>query len=861
MKRSITVFLLLCMFASLFSGMAFAVDDTQDAAAEAPAETAAEKECDIKTVFNAIMFVAANEDAALDGTVSVKLDTLGSTGTLYLPGKADASKLCFSWDDTGITVSRDGTVFESGTAPVAPADGSITYKISKGHAFAYLTIKTVQGSASIEPMFLDLDESLGTIAAMNADKDHETWCYGQVQFDGSALYIGIKGRGNSTWGFDKKPYNLTVFKNNAFEKKVKAELIQGVNSKKWSLVANHLDSSLLRNKIAMDLANALGIGLSSRFVDLWMNGEYLGSYLMTPKNDYQAPDGGYALENDNYLETEDPQFQIPGMYEIGAAIKDDGYYNRITVKDIGDDAVDAGVDASQIEAWFDEAWASLLQYDSEDYQNYFDLDSWAKMFLMYEVSKTYDCYAGSLLMHRDGLTENDKLIAGPAWDYDVSFGRTLHKFLVGVTIPTQMTAEGWYNDSIGLVAVDKPISLLQELGKHASFMQHVAKVYSENKAVFEDIAANVTRQQTLLRDSALMNNDLWNTHHLGAEYVVAPNTMHLIGTGKYALNYHVTLNWDEYVYNLREYCEKRVLWLTDHLYSETPAGEIARTTSGDGELLTVTLTAGDNNASYQWQRLENGTWTNISEATKAQFALSAADKSEYRCIVSNAGPVICTTHGGKVPTAAQAILNAPVKASGETPVAPAPSSDAEKPANANFFTDVDRSLQGWYANAVDWAVRKNITKGISETLFAPEQVCTRGQVVTFLWRAAGQPAAKNTANPFKDVQQGEYYYDAVLWAVENGITAGTSDDTFEPDAPCTRAQVVTFLWRAAGKPGTSGNANPFRDVPGGSWFTDAVLWANANKITSGTSAEAFDPDASCTRAHIVTFLFRSAAGN
>ena len=96
----------------------------------------------------------------------------------------------------------------------------------------------------------------------------------------------------------------------------------------------------------MDLANQMGIGLPSRFVDLWMNGEYLGSYLMTPKNDYKAPDDGYVLENDNYLDSEDPQFLIPGMYEIGKPINDDGYYNRMTVKDIGDDAADAGVDVA-----------------------------------------------------------------------------------------------------------------------------------------------------------------------------------------------------------------------------------------------------------------------------------------------------------------------------------------------------------------------------------------------------------------------------------------------------------------------------------------------------------------------------------
>lgn len=261
------------------------------------------------------------------------------------------------------------------------------------------------------------------------------------------------------------------------------------------------------------------------------------------------------------------------MYEVGN-VPGDGYWNRITIKDIGDDAKDAGVDAAAVEAWMSEAWNTVLDYDSEEYQNYFDLDSWAKMFLMYEVSKTYDCLAGSLLMHRDGLTENDKLIAGPTWDYDNSFGRTLHKFLVGMTTPNQMTAEGWYVDSIGLVAVDKPVSMLQELAKHDSFMQRVAEIYNEYKWAFEEIVSDVDCQQAIIKDSALMNNDLWGTHHIGSYYVVVPAHM---GSGNYAVDYEVTLTWNSYVNNLREFAEKRVLWLSDHLYAEAPAGAITQT--------------------------------------------------------------------------------------------------------------------------------------------------------------------------------------------------------------------------------------------------------------------------------------------
>ena len=853
MKRTIAVFLLVCMFAALLPGMAFAAGDTAQAE---PAATE-KKASDVKLVFNSGLYVAANADAGLAGKVAVTFDALGASGTLYLPGKADAAQLCFSWKDTGITVSKGGVVYENGTAPVAPVDGSVTYKIKKGLAVAYVTVKTLQGSADVEPLFLELDESLGTIADMNGDKDHETSCYGKALYAGIDKPISIKGRGNSTWKFDKKPYNITFYKKDDYEKKDKTEMIPGVKAKKWSLIANYLDNSQMRNKIAMDLANELGIGLDTRFVDVWMNGEYRGNYLLTPKNDYAAPDGGYVLESDNYYEHgegSDPQFQLPDMWEIGPITHDEGYYNRITVKDIGDDAADAGVDPAAIETYFLGAWSALRDYDSEDYQNYFDMDSWAKMFLMYEVSKIYDCYAGSMLMHRDGLTENDKLIAGPAWDYDTSFGRTLHKFLVGVSEPIQLNAEGWYNDSIGLLAVDQPASLLQELGKHASFMQHVAKIYNEYKAAFEGVAANVDTQRELLRASADMNNDLWGTHSIGAYYLVAPVTMSLLGTGKYALHYQVTVNWDAYVNNLREFATKRVMWLSDHLYeAEMPVGEI----KNDGANLTVVLSAGNDQPVYQWQRSEDGSlWENIPDATAAKLAVS--DDAQYRCLVSNTGAVICTTHGGKVPTYTTAILNAPAEVNAEPAAADDPSQDSGKTGLCKLFADIDRSMKSWYAGAVDWAVDKGITTGVSDTRFAPDQACTRGQVVTFLWRAAGKPAPKTAVNPFKDVAADAYYYDAVLWAVENGITTGMTEDTFEPDAPCTRAQVVTFLWRAAGKPAASGST--FSDVPANEWFTDAVRWATGKGITSGTSENTFSPDDACTRAHVVTFLYRNASG-
>ena len=179
---------------------------------------------------------------------------------------------------------------------------------------------------------------------------------------------------------------------------------------------------------------------------------------------------------------------------------------------------------------------------------------------------------------------------------------------------------------------------------------------------------------------------------------------------------------------------------------------------------------------------------------------------------------------------------------------------AEQSTGKNPFTDVPAG--SYYEDAVIWAVDKGITTGTSATTFNPNGICTRAQAVTFLWRAAGSPAAKSAVMPFADVKAGSYYYDAVLWAVEQGITKGTSDTTFSPDATCSRAQIVAFLWRSEKSP-AAGTANPFADVKSTAYYADAVLWAVKEDITKGTTSTTFSPDADCTRAQIVTFLYRA----
>lgn len=164
----------------------------------------------------------------------------------------------------------------------------------------------------------------------------------------------------------------------------------------------------------------------------------------------------------------------------------------------------------------------------------------------------------------------------------------------------------------------------------------------------------------------------------------------------------------------------------------------------------------------------------------------------------------------------------------------------------------------FYFDAVQWAVENGITNGTGKNTFSPNNVCSRYQIVMFLWRAAGQPEAK-AAVSFADVKPGDIFYEAVQWAVERGITKGTSSTSFSPFAPCTRGQIVTFLYRSAGSPKVSGACN-FSDVSADSFCRDAVIWASTEGITNGTSAGRFSPNEGCTRAQVVTFLYRASGG-
>jgi hypothetical protein len=178
----------------------------------------------------------------------------------------------------------------------------------------------------------------------------------------------------------------------------------------------------------------------------------------------------------------------------------------------------------------------------------------------------------------------------------------------------------------------------------------------------------------------------------------------------------------------------------------------------------------------------------------------------------------------------------------------------------NYLPFVDVTSGDWYFSAVVWAFRHDpqITAGTSATTFSPDQKCTRAQIVTFLWRAADSPEPTITESPFNDVQNpNAYYYKAVLWAYENGITTGVGSATFGVKQACTRAQIVTFLWRYEDRPEPESAGNPFTDVQSDRYYCNAVLWAVERGITQCADADRFCPESTSTRAQIVTFLYRS----
>lgn len=620
------------------------------------------------SAFDDVLFYVEKDPAnGLDGRVNISCSTDGIgyySGTLYLPGKADAAKLKLSWEaDSPVLVTDGKALPENGALPVALPGKIVTYTVLRNGRKAVFTLKTLQGSEAVEGLFIDIDESLGTIEAMNSDENHDTSCYGAASLDRNGYFISLKGRGNSTWKKDKKPYNVTFYRDGDYAGKRSVSLIDGVKTTTWSLLANALDFSLLRNRLGLALAGELGVGLESRFVDIWMNGKFLGNYLLTPKTDWQASDEGFILELDNYKEQQggDYQFTLEGLPER-AKSADDARHNRFTVKNIGKSS---GLTEEDIRCWTEKAWEAIRDYDSEEYLKYIDLESWARVYLLNEFFKNYDIISGSILMHRDGTGEDDKLIAGPLWDLDNTLGRVQVCDFCGVAPTNQISGDCWFIDRIGetkrLPLEPEYVSWLQELGKHGSFMSRVYGLYNEYRAAFESFPSAVDAAAEEIRASAEMNSRRWKDSLVeSCSYISLERSLHPYGSAGYAVQYRRTTCWQDFVCNLKTYAETRLRFLRDRLSLPAPEGYLtaADAAAGGGKVLTAEASA-KGSFGYRWQVSRDGAvWEDVPGASAASLAVTAEDfaSRQYRCVVTDYGRLVMTARVAKTRTNASAVF-------------------------------------------------------------------------------------------------------------------------------------------------------------------------------------------------------------
>ena len=627
-------------------------------------------------------------------------------------------------------------------------DVKIMFSANVGTMYLVSEDPVNEGRVWVESSVDKSNKAKGSMILQNAD--------GSVVYDGALTQI--KGRGNSTWAASKRPYQIKLDS--------KTDLLQTGNSdnksKTWVLLANYHDPAMMRNTIALNLGNALGMksNVESKYVDLYYDGEYRGCYLLAEKVEV----GGGRVDiadMEDLNEEANPGVDLEDLptatdvtsngatytYCVGMASPKDVTGGYLLEMDFQERAVEeicyfrtvrnqyVVVKSPECASKEEMAYIATLYQEYEEavynngvnpvtgkaYTDYVDLESFVRCYLINELAKNADGFRSSTYFYKEA--GNDIMTVGPLWDFDLTFG-------IGFSV-----SDGCYSYT------ESPEGLYTLSGTN----------YSTTLFKLADFRAMVKTEYENNLYPLLTNVVLGDNHAVSAN-----GALHSISYYYNQIANSAACNND--------------LWYAGRSFNE------------DTEQLR----------SFISQRAEN-----LRE--------------------------IFSTWSDK---------------------------------NTDRFADVASSE--WYYDAVLWAAENGITTGTSESTFNPEAACTRAQVATFLWRAAGSPTPMSTDMPFTDVPAADYFSTAVIWAAENGITNGTGDGTtFEPNATCTRAQIVTMLSRFLnGSP--SGNKNPFKDVPNNVYYTNAVLWAVENDITTGTGdGTTFMPNETCTRAQIVTFLYRA----
>ncbi len=590
MKRNLlSIFLVFCLLISLFSGLTLAASAAEEALPEtlwiAPS---ASNNIPAKILLCTPFVASGGGGGGIwggwggwgggGGAVTPTPTEEPSGYQLYLPGNVAPGACFLSWEG-GLSASDGEHTYLSGQLPIPAPGETKTYTFTLGESTKSFEVVTYQGSEAVKPIFIEIDESQGTIAAMNADRNHETTCTGIIFIDGEEMNLPkMKGRGNYSWqnAVQKRPYNITL------ENKVNILGIAGEKTKKWSLLANVNDHTLLRNKVAYDLAYEMGIGFDSATADIWMNGEYQGTYLVTPKTDSFITDDGYLIENDNYREDSvesggDPSFTISGTRESTTTYATNSLLT--TVKKIGDNLLEGGVEtpetltaaAAGIRSYLQEAWDAVGAKDGRNsqgkyYTDYFDLNKTACFYLFQEFVKNLEVDGGSIFFHRNGTAETDKLLAGPAWDYDnalgfngTSFGGSDRLscsdwFFAG----TASTSPGGFYGTGG--------NLFTALRRHEDLQEAARRMYNIYHASFDRVGKNVAAFADEIEASAEMNFARVTKETMNAYDFSSAKTKDA-GT-KYEVTYKVTDTWRDYIDNLITYTSMRAQFFADELTDE-----------------------------------------------------------------------------------------------------------------------------------------------------------------------------------------------------------------------------------------------------------------------------------------------------
>ena len=904
--------------------------------------------------------------------MTVPMQIVDETAYLFLPSSADLSNLSLTFALRDHTASEISLTGSAGSTTLNSLSGSVNMTAVTGSNGGSVRVGLdnmeemplyVMKSDNVSSLFITSDDpsNQGRDFVDDSKSNKTTAKMKLVSENGSVVYDGaltqVKARGNTTFAnAPKKSYQIKL--------KNETDLINcGEKNKTWVLLAGYFDATQLHDKTYKDLAAAISMPYvpNSDWVDLYYDGEYRGTYLLGEKNsvgnsgiDITDMEDVYSQSNKNYganetTATAENRFGATYQYTENLTEPDNitgGYLLELNLS--GYDEASGfntthgasvnvkspewcGKDAMKyISEYYQEFEDAVYATDANGahtgynaqtckyYYDYCDLTSLVQMYLLEELSSNVDGFYSSFYFYKDA---DGIMYAGPVWDMESTSGtgwsgyvdpqlefingRYLAKALV--QIPGFMTAaKDYYNSTFKSAA-------MQLIGSNGTLNSNAQRINASTamnytlwpyvrvgnpnssshlwsgatyNTVVQDMVSwmgtrisaldkslsngssepvepvdptvpvepakpvNPEKRAYIVEANYYTNNQKDNSSPIiltsgSADVDTTVNVSPESAWATYAGN-HYTLSTENLILSITSDADRNVLSLRYDRTVSSSGGGSSSGGSGSGGASTAP------SYSISTGKSENGSFSisSKSAAKGATVTITVTPDKGYkldtlRVLDKNGNSVKLTEVNGKytftMPDGNVTITSSFVK---ETSVSAEP------------FTDVKSN--DYFHDAVLWAAQKGITSGTDATHFSPNAACTRAQIVTFLWRAAGSPAPKSTGS-FTDVSANSYYAKAVAWAVENGITGGTGSNRFSPDATCTREQAVTFLYRASGSPAVSGGS-AFTDVAANAYYANAVVWAEQTNVTGGIGGGLFGSGNDCTRGQIVTFLYRTMQG-